>query len=326
MIRDGLVADPATLLAVDEYVSIAEPGRSRVLRVRVAGGFDVELLPDRGLDVGAAWYRGLPVAWRSGSRDRRGLRRPRGEQWRSRWGGGLVTTCGHDNIGPARAGSGLHGRFSHLRARDVTWERSIGESGASVIVRGEVRDVGGRRGMVTRREIEVAVPVVGEPFVEVRDLVTNGAAAARSLALLYHVNLGAPLVVPGTRVEVRSVAVVARELCPDVPDASVLPAPTGRETEAVFEHRGVAEREGRAEAAVLPPSGGGVTVSWSTTELDRLYQWVLPTAGGWALGIEPANAPLFGPDRVGPDAGARSLGAGEARAASVRVTALAPAD
>ena len=60
------------------------------LDVHVLAGIDVRLYPERGLDVGAAWFRGLPLAWIS----------PVGEGgaeatvWGEAWGGGLVTTCG----------------------------------------------------------------------------------------------------------------------------------------------------------------------------------------------------------------------------------------
>ena len=60
-----------------------------------------------------------------------------------------------------------------------------------------------------------------------------------------------------------------------------------------------------ARAIVRTPTGRRTEISWSAEALPRCYQWVLPTRGGWALGIEPANAPLFGPER--DDAGTRAV-------------------
>lgn len=320
LIQGGLTAHDDHLIAVDDLVRFRERGAPRVLRARVSGGFDVEVLPERGLDIGAAWFGGEPVAWTTPVADPRPLRRPRGEQWRDRWGGGLVTTCGLDNIGPPRGDSGLHGSFSHTRAQQVSWQSLIDVDRASVVVRGRIPDR--RRGVVASRELEVCVPANGAPFVEVRDSIANRGTNPVSIALLYHVNLGAPLVVPGTRVAIDAASTQAREPCAAVPDAAVLPSPTEHVTEAVFEHRGVAALGGRAEAIVTSPAGvTSVSVSWPVAELDRLYQWVLPTAGGWALGIEPANAPIFGPDRVGELAGARLLDPGATVSTSVRITA-----
>src|ERR687892_325034 len=61
--------------------STVEDGRAhgcRAVDVRVAGGIDVRILPDRGFDVGQAWYRGVPLAWISPAR--RGAT-PSGEGW-----------------------------------------------------------------------------------------------------------------------------------------------------------------------------------------------------------------------------------------------------
>ena len=73
----------------------------------------VQLLPERGLDVGEAWFAGRQLAWLSG----RGFGAWNGD-WTESWGGGLVTTCGLDNVGAASEGIGLHGTYSSLVARD----------------------------------------------------------------------------------------------------------------------------------------------------------------------------------------------------------------
>ena len=39
--------------------------------------------------------------------------------WRDSWGGGLVTTCGLDNVGAPAEGVGLHGTYTFLEAADL---------------------------------------------------------------------------------------------------------------------------------------------------------------------------------------------------------------
>ncbi len=78
--------------AVESIVSTGDSAGSRAIDLRVWDGIDVRLLPDRGLDIGAAWFRGTPLAWISEN----------GEQgavaadglvdnlaWGAAWGGGL---------------------------------------------------------------------------------------------------------------------------------------------------------------------------------------------------------------------------------------------
>jgi len=61
--------------------------------------------------------------------------------WRTAWGGGLVTTCGLDNVGAPSEGVGLHGTYTFLEARDAQTERSLSE----IVVRGAVLDPRGLR-------------------------------------------------------------------------------------------------------------------------------------------------------------------------------------
>jgi hypothetical protein len=77
----------------------------------------------------------------------------------------------------------------------------------------------------------------------------------------------------------------------------------------VWEHADLrCDASGRAAAAVRSAGlGVDATVTWDGEVLPRCFQWVYPTTRGWALGIEPANAPLFGPDREGAHAGAPLL-------------------
>ena len=88
--------------------SIVANGRAagcRAIDLRVEGGIDLRLLPDRGLDVADGWFAGVPLDWRS----------PVGEtaavnhDWMLSFGGGLVVTCGLRNVGVPSEGHGQHG-------------------------------------------------------------------------------------------------------------------------------------------------------------------------------------------------------------------------
>lgn len=101
--------------------------------VHVLAGIDVRLYSDRGLDVGAAWFRGLPLAWIS----------PIGEggaeatAWGESWGGGLVTTCGLENVGAPSKGAGhaLEGPLYHVNLGRPLWDAGARlESDAAEVV------------------------------------------------------------------------------------------------------------------------------------------------------------------------------------------------
>jgi hypothetical protein len=322
---EGLLPRADSLASVSEYQrSTAGGAPAHILRARVAGGFDVEILPGRGLDIGRLELAGIPLSWQSPVADARPLDVPDEAKWMSRFAGGLLTTCGLENIGPAGETGPMHGTIGHRPARITHAAPEVGSS--SVRVEGVVEhaQIFGPS-LQLRRCITLDFADDGAARLAVRDTVTNLGPVAAHVAVLYHVNLGAPLVVPGTTVDFSSAEVVLRESCPEVPDMAVLPKPTSRLTEAVAEH--ISDNEdcnGRRRALVTAPSGLRAVMEWSATTLPRSYQWVLPTRKRWALGLEPANAPLFGPGRDGPHGGVPQLDVDEETTFEIVLTAYLP--
>jgi Domain of unknown function (DUF4432) len=314
LVDDGRVSLLEALASVDEAT---RPSGDRALVLRLAGGLSLDVLPDRGLDIGAAWWAGVPIAWRSPHLVDPG---PAGS-WENRFLGGLLATCGPDNIGPSRGTSGQHGSHHLSRAHDVRWWRQRTDEGIDVHVRGAVghtRLYGPR--LVVEREI---VSGTGRPSVEVRDVVRNSGDEPIGVPLLYHVNLGAPVLHPGARLLVDAGDPVLREPCPPGRHPLTVPSPETGLVAVVAEHRDVRPDDGWARA-VLDGKGVGerVAVEWTATTLPRLCTWNWPARGAWVLGVEPTNAPLFGPERDLPHAGAPLLMPGEEIRTVVRIRVL----
>ncbi|MDQ1584255.1 MAG: hypothetical protein QOF36_2309 [Microbacteriaceae bacterium] len=315
LVRAGLISRVDALAPVREF---ADPRQGRMIDVKLAGGLAFEVLADRGLDLGAVWWAGHPIAWRSpqplGQVNQAGAEEP----WLTRWSGGMLTTCGPDNIGPARDGYGLHGSHHGTPAGDVAWHREIRGEHVVVVVSGTIDNVEtfGRR-VTIHREIEAATD---RASIEVRDRIRNDGFTPVPIPILYHLNFGAPFLEPGGLIEIASAGTVARDEHPGVPDYRRMPQVAESMAEAVFEHAGVDVADGRSSAIVHSSLlHARATLSWTSQSLPRLYQWVWPARGAWALGIEPANAPLFGSDRDGPHAGAPMLEAGASVDTGVRI-------
>lgn len=86
---------------------------------------------------------------------------------------------------------GLHGRISHTPASNVSREERWDEEGCVLLARGEVREsrVFGPN-LMLRRTVSARL---GEPNLRVEDEVENEGFRPEPLMLLYHVNLGWPL-------------------------------------------------------------------------------------------------------------------------------------
>lgn len=315
LLADGYLATTDAVASVTEYHSPSGGiGPERIYRARIMRGLDLDVIASRGLDIGDASFRGIPLSWFSPIRDARALASTSGDQWLTRFNGGLVTTCGLDNIGPATATSGLHGNFSHQPARDISWRISPGSPAPSIEMTGtvEIARMFGSSFRVMRRIVSwLSVEDCAE--LRIVDSVTNIGAEPAPMSILYHINFGAPLVLPGTTVSTGGTGWIGRDDNSVAWSPSTLPNATDMVSEAVFEHEGVPrDDQGIAHAVVRNERVGlQASVRWSTATLPKLYQWVFPTRGRWALGIEPANSPLFGPGRVKPHNGAPTLAPGE---------------
>ncbi|MEV7769069.1 aldose 1-epimerase family protein [Microbacterium sp. NPDC086615] len=256
---------------------------TRRLRV-IAGDLDIELLPDRGLDLGQVRHRGVPLAWVSPT----GWPRPSGGAFGATFGGGLVTTCGLLSFGPSsRDDEGehpQHGRYTTLAATVTRAEVQVD----AVVVEATIVEatVLGAH-LELRRSIRVPR---GEARIELRDEIVNRGARAVEPMVLYHVNLGRPLIQEGTLLRSPAERVVPRDADAEAGLATWarFPAPADTYPEQVFAHELPVGT--RVSAEVHAPSGLGIRVSFDTAALPGLFQWRVAQRDGVVLGVEPATA------------------------------------
>lgn len=295
LLSEGFLTIPDAAVQVRALAGDPVSGAGgRAYAVTLLNGLSFEVLPDRGLDLGAVWFDGRPMAWRAPLNSPGP--EPQALDWLGRFNGGLLLTCGLDNTGPARDGYGLHGSWHHTRAADVVVERlpAADGQGPGVRFRGTIDSVEifGRH----VRAYRTITARTDSAAIEISDRIVNEGWQDAPVALLYHVNFGAPLVLPGTTVEVDATEHPVKAHVPQIPDWTVYPEPIEELTESVWEHSGFAtDADGRATATITSPDGVRARVRWRTAELPRLIQWVLPARGAWALGIEPGNGPIYGP-------------------------------
>jgi hypothetical protein len=297
--------------------SIVTDGRAagcRAIDLRVEGGIDLRLLPDRGLDGGDAWFRGVLLGWRS----------PIGEtaavanDWLRSFGGGLMTTCGLLNVGVPSEGHGQHGDYTFQSARVEAVERA----GDVLEVRGSIADVTALGHHLEVRRVWRTH--AGEGRVELEDVVTNRGRETSPALQLYHVNLGAPLWADGAEL-----ALDARATHPRDDDAAPFadswhrgPGVVEGARERVFEHEVVPGADGWCSATVRNGGIGlEVEVRWDAATMPRMWQWVHPAPGLGVLGIEPANCSVLGAAHDRAEGRLPELAPGEQRRSRLEIRA-----
>ena len=191
------VGDLAQLAGVKlgEWSDGAERG-VRTAEVRTGSGLEFTVLLDRGMDIGPASYRGLPLAWISPTGfGHPAFFEPEGAGWLRTFGGGLLTGCGLTYVGAPDVDEGealgLHGRLSVLPASHVRVNEEWNGDECTFSVKGEVRQARlfGENLRLTRR-ISAGL---GQNTIAVRDVVENLGDMTTPLMIVYHMNIGFPM-------------------------------------------------------------------------------------------------------------------------------------
>lgn len=293
----------------ERYVLEDGPGQgARVVRLSTAGGFDVEVLPDRCLDLGMVAWRSIPLAWSSPLGIVAPSRVPgTHDAFLRGFGGGLLTTCGLDQFGTESTTADgdllpMHGRAHLLAASDLhTWADPLGIE-PSVGVSGTMRQATAL-GEHLRLDRRIVVDIAADQLT-IWDRVTNDAPDPWPHLVLYHMNLGWPVLTEATTFAVHRWDAAGRALPPVDPEPRDAAATAGQATwdrmpppqtaypEQVFRHA-LADCARVTATATSPLAGIRVSVQVNGAQFPVLYQWKQASEGRYAVGIEPANAPAI---------------------------------
>jgi hypothetical protein len=312
----------ATLLAYAEG-----PARGmQFVEARTGAGLAFEILTDRGMGLGNASLCGVPINWLSAAGPvAPWYYNPAGSGWLQSFGGGLLTSCGLSNVGAAATVDGieigLHGRLSHLAAREVAITRRWVDEHHVVEVAGVGRDtVAMGTAFELRRRYRFSL---GSNRIDVDDEIVNIGGAAAPLFLLYHLNLGHPLLSETTELDV-SPAPRRTELrdpggAADVATWREMTAPVEGAVERVFYHSLDAADAGTTTVRIANRVGDArlaLHVRFPTA-LGHLVEWKMLGTRDYVLGIEPGNCFVAGRDAILASGDAEVLAPGATKRVSL---------
>ena len=208
----------------------------------------------------------------------------------------LLVRCGLESNGaPEFDESGrlvhpLHGRIANLPAGRVTV--TVDAEAGTIAVTGIVNET---RFLFRNLQLTATFTTgFGESGFAIRDEVTNNAARPASFQMLYHINIGAPLLDAGSQLHLPVKQVVPRNshAAGDLENWSNYGPPRAGFEEQVYFFEPLSDASGKATALLHNAAADeGVELQFSPAELPCFSQWKNTAAleDGYVTGIEPAT-------------------------------------
>jgi hypothetical protein len=258
------------------------------------GNLQFTVLPDRGFDIYTVRYNNRNMAFHTPS----GIVAPSfysdtGTKWLRSFGGGFLCTCGLQNIGITDGGDpelSLHGRISNTPAENVCVD--IADDGMSVTLSGIMREavLFGPR-LTLKREIKCKH---GSDIIELRDTITNQGFVRQPLSVLYHFNMGYPLLSENARPYIPAHTTLPRNehAASDIENWRSVYPPRENFEEMCYYHFlkenviGIDNPDINTSVRIAFDSSDGI--------LDRVVQWRMFGCGDYVMGLEPASCSLEG--------------------------------
>ena len=276
----------------------------RGLEFRTGAGLAFTVLPDRGMDVGLAEIDGVSLSFLTAvGYAHPAYFEPDGQGWLRTFPGGLFVTCCLDAAGAPSEDDGtsfgLHGRASVLPARGVAFDADWEEDDYVLRARGKLRQVAMHgEWLQLTREITARL---GENRFTVHDLVENLGSRPEPHMLVYHFNVGYPLLDEGAELLVNSVRAEGVDERSRAVAASYgrVAAPMSDFEEEVLQHDVEPGPDGTVTAAVrnrtfLGGRGLALVIRYHKEQLPNLVQWRNFRERAYVMGVEPANCDIRG--------------------------------
>ena len=305
------ISNTAQLGGIETSVLDNGAGRgTRIAWINTGSGLRFKVVIDRAMDIADAFYNEHSLAWLSHSGvSKAEALSDKGIEWLRTFGGGLVVTCGLSHVGGPEKDEfgerGIHGQISNIPAEIVSVIQPDPLSGnMEMSISGILREsqaLGNR--MELRRTISATL---GKSTIRIQDEVINRGNTETPHMLLYHCNLGWPLVDEGSKI-VWNGSWKSRDGNPDKlfaegNDFYTCPAPLddhqGSGEEAAFIDI-EADESGFCNCGIDNQKIGIIlNLKFRKKELPCLTNWLHYGKGEYVVGLEPGTNPPIGQSRA----------------------------
>ena len=309
----------AQLSYVEEHRLLGGKGDGmRLLEVNNGKGLSCTVAADRCADIYRLSFMGRNMGFFSPT----GYVAPsyydrEGGNWLKSFTAGFLTTCGLTAVGSPCVDEGeelpLHGSIGNTPAEHVWYHRDKD----ALVVEANIRDAQMfSRKLMLHRKLEFSTE---KNQLTLTDTVENHGDTTSPLMILYHMNMGYPLLSEHAEVEIPSKNIKPRDAhaAKDLDTHLQMLKPTANFQEQCYFH----EFEGNGKAKIFNPDIGlGLVIDFATESLNSFCQWKMMGKHDYVLGLEPGNCTPDGRDVLRQENRLEFLQPGETREFSFTVT------
>lgn len=286
--KNKYIGHPSQLYGVREIRMVGgKADGMRLLEVRNGKGLEFTVSLDRCADIPYLFYKGNSMAYIAPC----GMVAPqyydnKGAGFLKGFTAGFITTCGLTAVGSPCNDDGeelpLHGNISYVPCEQFSYKTEDDY----IVIKAVMRDASlfGHQ-LVLEREYRCSLK---ENILILTDTVKNIGCKVSPYMIMYHCNMGYPLLSENAKLSISSVNVTPRDehAKKDVDKWNKMIKPENDFIEQCYYHK----FEGKPEISLKNPDiNTELKMTFSSETLDCFTEWKMMGENEYVLGLEPAN-------------------------------------
>ncbi len=319
MVNRSYYGHDTQLFGVEEHRLVGGKGDGmRLFEVRNGSGLEFTVSADRAADISRISYKSVNLSYMGSA----GYVAPAYYDqpefgFLKSFTCGFLTTCGLQAIGtPSVDGDTpcpLHGTISNIPADRIYYTEESGK----IQIHARVTDAEiFKQKLVLNRVISCEH---GSNVLTISDTVTNEGSSDEPFMLLYHMNMGYPLLSEKSRLAVSSSTVTPRDdwAAKDLDTWDKMLAPVPNFQEQCYYHE---FKEKRPCAKLYNPDAGvGLAIRWDASQIPYMTEWKMMGERDYVLGLEPCISKLEGRAELRKNGALQFIKPGETRRFEINV-------
>lgn len=295
------VGDFSQLFGIKEYtLSGGKANGVKAFEVKNGSGLEFTVLADRCLDIAGLSFKGVNCSYIS----KTGIVAPQyfdesGIEFLRSFCAGFLTTCGLRNVGSPCEENGeafnLHGRISNTPGEEVCAKTEWIDGVPVLTISGKMREARlfGEYLMLERK----ITCKYGENKITIQNTVENIGFKREALLLLFHFNLGYPLLDENAILVSPTAKLIPRDQEANKGESTYNQCqnPSPGYSEQVFYHNLKSDQSGDTSVALINKKLGiGAALHFNKNQLFNFTQWKQMGEGEYVMGMEPGNCYVGG--------------------------------